>query len=153
MKQNPKLKLIQKNMEPGAYTAHGFLGDETRVLKDILKADDEAVNKMGLTHKEIAARMLYFTEYGKEALDSLVMLDGIYEVLVDDHRGYIPCPFADNEKALKTNTKLINRELDMEIYWSDLNIHMIGEHGFYEGEGSFFRTEPIELARILGLIG
>lgn len=152
MKQNPKMKLIQENMQPGAYTAHGFLGDDNRSLKDILRTDDQAVSSMGITHKDIAARMMYFTEYGKEAPESVVILDGIYEVLVDDHRGFIPCPFADNAKELKSNTKLYNREQDIEVYWSDLNIHMIGDHGFYEGQGSFFRTDPIELARILGLI-
>jgi len=152
MKQNPKLKKIQENMEPGAYTAHGFIGDDSRSLKDILRADNEAVENMDLTHKDIAARMKYFTDVGKEAPDSVVILDGIYEVLVDDHRGFIPCPFADYAKELKTNTKLHNRDKDKDIYWSDLNIHMIGEHGFYEGQGSFFRTEPVELARILGLI-
>ena len=152
MKQNPKLKKIQENMEPGAYTAHGFIGDDSRSLKDILRADNEAVKNMGLTHKDIAERMKYFTDVGKEAPDSVVILDGIYEVLVDDHRGFIPCPFADYAKELKTNTKLHNRDKDKDIYWSDLNIHMIGEHGFYEGQGSFFRTEPVELARILGLI-
>ena len=139
-------------MEPGAYTAHGFIGDDSRSLKDILRADNEAVKNMDLTHKDIAARMKYFTDVGKEAPDSVVILDGIYEVLVDDHRGFIPCPFADYAKELKTNTKLHNRDKDKDIYWSDLNIHMIGEHGFYEGQGSFFRTEPVELARILGLI-
>jgi len=139
-------------MEPGAYTAHGFIGDDSRSLKDILRADNEAVENMDLTHKDIAARMKYFTDVGKEAPDSVVILDGIYEVLVDDHRGFIPCPFADYAKELKTNTKLHNRDKDKDIYWSDLNIHMIGEHGFYEGQGSFFRTEPVELARILGLI-
>lgn len=152
MKQNPKLRKIQENMVPGAYTAHGFLGDDTRNLKDILKADDETVKKMGLTHADIAARMKYFSDVGREAPDSVVLMDGIYEVLVDDHRGYIPCPFADYSKELKTNTKLLNRDLDKEVYWSDLNIHMIGEHGFYEGRGSFFRNDPAELARILGLI-
>lgn len=151
MKQNPKLKLIQENMQPGAFTAHGFLGNDSRALKDILRTDENAVAKMGLTHKDIATRMRYFTEVGKEAPDSVVIMDGIFEVLVDDHRGFIPCPFADYAHELKSNTKLINRELDREIYWSDLNIHMIEEHGFYEGEGSFFRTDPVDLAKILGL--
>jgi hypothetical protein len=33
------------------------------------------------------------------------------------------------------------------ISWTDLNIHMIEAHGFFEGKGSFFRIEPIELQR------
>jgi hypothetical protein len=31
------------------------------------------------------------------------------------------------------------------IRWSDLNIHLIAEHGFFEGKGSSFRIEPARL--------
>ena len=35
------------------------------------------------------------------------------------------------------------------ISWSDLNIHLIEEHGFFEGKGSAFRIEPGELVRVI----
>jgi hypothetical protein len=35
------------------------------------------------------------------------------------------------------------------VQWSDLSIHLIGAHGFFEGRGSFFRLEPAELVAIL----
>jgi hypothetical protein len=31
------------------------------------------------------------------------------------------------------------------MHWSDLNIHLIAKHGFFEGKGSAFRIEPKEL--------
>ncbi|MBN2852030.1 MAG: hypothetical protein JXQ23_04770 [Clostridia bacterium] len=151
MKQNPKLQTIQENMAPGAYTAHGFLGDDTRNLLDILKQDQFDINKLGTTHEEVARRMRYFTEIGITSPDVPIVVDDIYEVTVDDHRGYIPCPFADNVKEIKRNTKLTNLTLGKTIYWSDLTIHMIEKHGFYEGKGSFFRNDPDTLYMLLGL--
>ncbi|MBN1624247.1 MAG: hypothetical protein JXN10_09770 [Clostridia bacterium] len=152
MKQSPRYNQIQENMKPGAFTAHGFLGEDDRALKDIIRQDDADVEKLDLSHAQIAGRMQYFTELGKELLDIPVVVDEIYEVLVDDHRGEIPCPFADNQKAIKTNTRFTNKKLGITIYWSDLNIHMIRYHGFYEGKGSFFRNDPQKLAKALGLI-
>jgi hypothetical protein len=39
MKQSPKMKKIREDMAPGAYSAAGFLGDDTRNQEDILKED------------------------------------------------------------------------------------------------------------------
>lgn len=151
MKQNPKLQTIQDNMAPGAYTAHGFLGDDTRNLSDILKQDEFDMRKLGSSHEAIASRMRYFTQIGIETPDIPVIVDEIYEVTVDDHRGFIPCPFADNVKEIKRNTKLTNLVTNQTVYWSDLNIHMIEKHGFYEGKGSFFRNDPSTLFTLLGI--
>jgi hypothetical protein len=30
-----------------------------------------------------------------------------------------------------------------------LNIHLVEEHGFFEGRGAFFRIEPEELIRVI----
>ncbi len=150
MKQTPKMKKIQENLSPGAYSAEGFLGEDTRNLEDILKEDENTVKSMGLSHEQIAAGMKRYTDKGKENPGNPVR-EVDCEIIVDDHRGYIPCPFSDNEKALKTNTRVFNKRLNRSVYWSDLNIHMIEKHGFYEGRGSRFRTGPEELVEILEL--
>ncbi|MDD2504039.1 MAG: hypothetical protein PHP79_04795 [Clostridia bacterium] len=36
-----------------------------------------------------------------------------------------------------------------KIHWTALNIHMIREHGFYEGKDSPLRVEPLDLIRVL----
>jgi len=35
------------------------------------------------------------------------------------------------------------------VTYTEMNIHMIEAHGFYEGAGSPFRQEPAMLARVL----
>lgn len=151
MRQNPVLQQIQNNMAPGAYTAHGFLGDDQRNLIDILKNDEQIVAKLGVTHKQIASKMRELTLMGIKTPDVPIIVQGKYEVLVDDHRGFIPCPFADNVKEIKRNTRVRNLDSNDSVYWSDLNIHMIEQHGFYEGIGSSFRNDPTTLFQVLGM--
>jgi hypothetical protein len=68
---------------------------------------------------------------------------------VDSVRGVLPCPFGDPGIFPKTNTTVRNRQSGRELTYTDLHIHMIGSHGFYEGRGSQFRLEPRDLAAVL----
>ena len=57
MKQTPELDRIQQRMKAGELTLHGFLGNDTRSLADILDEDDRTVRSLGTTHAKIAAAM------------------------------------------------------------------------------------------------
>lgn len=72
-----------------------------------------------------------------------------FEVKVDSVRGKLPCPFGDPGIFQKTNTTVKNLTLNKEITYTDLNIHMILAHGFFQGKGSPFRIEPGELVELL----
>jgi len=152
MRQNPSLQDIQHNMKPGSLSAHGFLGDDMRNLADILSEDDSVVRKLDTTHKALADRMHYFTQCGKKGLGGPVIVDDIYEVVVEEYRGLISCPFRDHYRAAKKNTRITSLKTGQTVFWTDLNTHMICSHGFYEGRGSYFRINPEELAVILGMV-
>ena len=47
------------------------------------------------------------------------------------------------------NTIVKNLHLNREIYFTDLHIHMIEHHGFYQGKGSLYRLEPKDIVDIL----
>lgn len=151
MKQNLSLQQIQENMKPGSLSAHGFLGDDTRNLADIIAEDAALLERLDITSQALAERMEYFTQQGEKSLGSPVTIDGIYEVVVEDSRGLLPCPFRDSYNSFKRNTTVINLKSGRKAVWSDLNIHMIKSHGFFEGRGSYFRINPEELAAILGI--
>ncbi len=72
-----------------------------------------------------------------------------YEVRVDTVRGKLPCPFADPGMFPKTNVTVRNRLTGREITFTDLHIHLVRAHGFYEGRGCPFRLEPKDLAEVL----
>jgi hypothetical protein len=152
MKQTVQMDRIQEKMQPGVYTRDGFLGTDRRKLIDILIEDDEAVKRMDLTHQRIAERMIELRDAGMRGLGEFITLEPHYEVRVISVRGKLPCPFGDPGIFPKTNTVVRNTDLDREVTFTDLHIHMVGSHGFYEGKGSPFRLEPAALATVLDIL-
>jgi len=149
MKQSPQLQKAQSAMRPGVITRDGFLGSDTRNLIDILIEDGAEVQRFNLTHADIAHRMIEIRDSGMKGLGDFIDVEPHFEVRVDSVRGKLPCPFGDPGIFPKTNTIARNLELGKEITYTDLNIHMIMAHGFYEGRGSGFRLEPSDIIEVL----
>jgi hypothetical protein len=149
MKQTVQLRSIQEKMQPGVITRDGFLGSDSRNLIDILEEDDAAVKRMNLEHKTIAERMIELRDAGMRGLGDYISVDPHFEVRVDSARGKLPCPFGDPGVFPKTNTTVRNLNLGREVTYTDINIHLILVHGFYEGRGAAFRLEPSDLVEIL----
>ena len=148
MKQSPELKKIQEQLKRGVITPEGFLGTDKRNLIDILTEDDAQVNRLGLTHEQIAEKMKSFRNIGLKVVEDWVEVDH-FEVLTESMRGKFPCPFGHPGMVDKTNITVVNKKLDKKVFFTDLQIHLIEHHGFYQGKGSSYRLEPSELAEIL----
>ena len=149
MKQPPYLKQVEHNMRPGAITRDGFLGTDRRKLIDILIEDDAAVRRMNLDHQIIAKKMRLLRNEGMKGLGEFIRVPPFFEVRTDSVRGKLPCPFGHPGIIGKNNTFVRNMNLGREIIYTDLNIHMIEAHGFYEGRGALFRLNPSDLVKIL----
>ncbi len=149
MKQTPEYDKIQAQMQKGVITLDGFLGDDVRKLVDIIAADTLTVHKRRTTHEAIAQKMEHFKERGLEGLGNFITLDDHFEVKVETVRGLLPSPFGGPGMFGKTNTTVVNKRLGRSITYTDLHIHFIADHGFYEGIGSPFRLEPEDLITIL----
>ena len=149
MKQTVQLSRIQEKMKPGVITRDGFLGNDTRNLIDMLVEDNETVKRMDLAHKEVAQHMIDLRDAGLRGLGNFISVSPHFEVRVDSVRGKLPCPFGDPGIFQKTNTTVKNLKTGKEVTYTDLHIHMIGSHGFYEGRGSPFRLNPEDLVAVL----
>ncbi|MBN1901418.1 hypothetical protein JW926_08875 [Candidatus Sumerlaeota bacterium] len=149
MKQSPEFDRIQKAMAPGVICRDGFLGTDTRQLIEILIDDDADVKRLGTTHEAIAGRMRQLRDEGMKGLGEFVKVPPHFEARVDSVRGKLPCPFGHPGIIPKTNITVRNMESGGEITYTDMNIHLIEAHGFYEGRGACFRLEPADLLRIL----
>ena len=149
MKQSLHDDQIQSQMLPGVLTRDGMLGEDRRKLRDILEADDAAVSRLGLTHARIAARMRELRDAGAAGLGQALDVLDHFEVRVDSARGGLPCPFLHEGLFAKEYVEVLNRRSGERLTFTELNIHMIEAHGFYEGVGSFFRQDPLVLSRVL----
>ncbi|MFO7891257.1 MAG: hypothetical protein R6V04_13075 [bacterium] len=150
MKLSPEEKKKHKNFLPGEITRDGFLGNDPRHIHDIIREDLQILEQEEITPEQIADRLQYFTDKGKEALGNTLALD-TYSVRVDWARGMIPCPFGEPGLHHKITVYLTNTTLNACITFSQLSIHMIRHHGFFAGRGSVYRQEPVDLAGFLGM--
>ena len=149
MKQTPQEKKIYDNFKPGKITKEGFLGDDTRHIHDIIEEDVHTLARLGVTQEQIADRLQYFIEEGKKGLETPVDL-GDFTTQVIWRRGMLPSPFGDPKRLYhKIVATVFNKHLNKELRYTQLNVHMIRDHGFFEGKGSVFRLEPEDLVEIL----
>jgi len=148
MKQNPVDDNVRENLRAGILARDGFLGEDSRPHPQIIQEDAEALSAIGTTPEALAIRMEALTKQGLAAIGSTVQSDG-YQIQVDEYMGRIGCPFRDH-RAPKRNTTVTDGE-GRSLTWSDLSIHLIRAHGFFQGRDSAYRLEPAELAKLLRL--
>ncbi|KUK79295.1 hypothetical protein V512_000845 [Mesotoga sp. Brook.08.105.5.1] len=152
MKQTPDFDKIQENMRAGSITGPGFLGHDERNLVDIISEDQAKVKELGLTNEIIANKLEMFMKQGERGFGSPVKVDDRFVVIVEESRGYIPCPFRHGHLSKKANINVRNIARKEEVDYSPISIHLIREHGFYQGKGSPYRLDPAKVAKILELI-
>ena len=135
--------------EGGNLDLSEFLGTDRRPLPEIIRADAAALKKLKLDCQTVAKRMEYFRKAAENGLGEYVAVAPHFEASCDVARGMLACPFGDAGKIRKAVVSVRNLRLGKEIAFSDLNIHLIAAHGFFEGRGSPLRLEPDDLANIL----
>ena len=141
MKPNPAEARVRQRMEAGVLARDGFLGDDTRPLADIV-ADDEAIlAAAGVTARQIGDVLREVFLAAEAALETPVTLfAGAVTAQLMEGMGRVPCPFAcgvSNRKGEMTVAFGPRR-----VVLTPLSVHMIREHGFFQGRGSHYRVDP-----------
>ena len=144
MKENPIDSKVRQDMQ------ERFLGSDTRLIAQIIESDEAELRAAGLGADELARAMRRLTEKGMESLGDEVQADG-FMVRVEEYMGQINCPFKHAVREAKRNTTAVDPR-GRVMTWTDMSIHLIERHGFFQGEGSDYRLEPLELAEFLGLL-
>lgn len=149
MKQGPEIQELDIALRASTLVAGGFMGNDPRSVTEVIDSDAGELSRLGVTDKELAARMEEVTDNAARAQGTWIEICPGREAQVDDTRGSTPCPWRHRGRYFKRVTTVRRSDSGKTIHWSDLNIHMIGEHGFFEGKGSMFRIEPADLVRML----
>jgi hypothetical protein len=149
MKESPQNKKLEEILRSTKLVAGGFMGSDTRSVSEIIDADASVLSSSDYTAEQVAHRMQEITDMAIDGLGTWVTIDEHRQAKVDEAKGSQPCPWPHIGRFAKRVTTFRHIESGKTIIWSDLNIHLIGEHGFFEGKGSNFRIEPKELISIL----
>lgn len=149
MKRIPGMERLEEILRSSRLVADGFMGEDPRILEEILEDDASDVAGLGTSADELADRMKELTHLARQGLGTTVKLDNRLEGFVQETRGAMVCPWPHSGSYSKNVTTVRRTDTDETIRWSDLSIHFIRAHGFFEGRGSHFRLEPKDLMRIL----
>jgi hypothetical protein len=149
MKKSPQLQKLEEVLKSTKFSASGFMGNDQRNLWEIIDEDAAAVSKAGKTMEQVASRMQELTDAGADGLGDWIAIGQNLLVMVDDNRGVIPCPWPHHVRCLKRITTVQNTCTNRKLRWSELNVHLIRAHGFFEGKGSPFRLEPLILIQTI----
>ncbi len=150
MKMSPQDKKLDHMLRSSTLVAGGFMGRDRRSVREIIEADAAALAACGLNAAMVARRMRELTDIGCRGLGTWVDADGErLQVMSEDYKGMLVCPWGHAGHYHKRSTVVKAGADERMLTWSDLNIHLIEAHGFFEGRGSAFRIEPAQAAEIL----
>ena len=149
MKESPQSKKLERVLRSSKLAAGGFMGDDSRSLAEIIDADAAELSRLGYTAEQVSSRMKSITDMAKAGLENWVPIDDNLRAVVAEARGFSICPWPHSGRYVKRVTTVERLGFGATVRWSDLNIHLIAEHGFFEGKGSAFRIEPDELVAVI----
>lgn len=153
MKQSPDMARLEQVLRGGRIVRGGFLGTDRRPLGEIIEADRATVARRGLTCERIAGQMAELTAAATARLGAWVDAGGGLQVRAEEHKGLTICPWPHPARCRKRVTTARRSGTGQTLQWTDLCIHLIGNHAFFQGRGSAFRLEPDALIDLLGLTG
>ena len=113
-------------------------------------ADRAEMAEADLTFEQLAERLEEVLAAAMAAMGGGVAV-GDWTATYHEAMGKIPCPWGHPGLYPKAHIILKKMETGENLVWSDLAIHLIGEHGFYQGRGSPYRLDPSTVKRILEL--
>lgn len=149
MKQSREMEKLESMLRSSQLVAGGFLGDDSRNVSEVIEADRLALEKAGVAAGEVAKQMRKITDVAKKELGRRVMVGDKLQAWVEEAKGVLVCPWPHSGGFAKRITTVRDVETGESVTWSDLNIHLIEEHGFFEGEGSALRLDPGKLIKLI----
>lgn len=147
---------LEKDMRPGADSDvgsdKGFLGPDERLL-DVLAADNRyVVEKLGLTHQDVARHLHALGAIGRKLKDEEFLYHGRrFQVKIAMFRGYQLSPFRDGTMS-NTDATIRNLTSGKSVELSLLVPFMIERYGFYEGKGTPYRVDPARVMEALDFL-
>ena len=149
MKRSPYDENLERMLRSSKLVAGGFMGSDSRTALEVIEADTAELEQLGVSTQQVAARMRELTLQARPALGNWIEIEDKYRLKSEDYKGSLICPWPHVGRYEKRLTSCRRLDTEEEIVWTDLNIHLIDAHGFFEGKGSSFRLEPRPLVRIL----
>lgn len=149
MKRSPNELRLEEMLRSSKIVHGGFLGPDRRPPEEVIEEDLEALHLLKKTSHQVAEKMQALRDAAVPQLGNWTQAGERFEVKYEDYKGSQTCPWPHPGRYQKGITTCRRTDTEQSLFWSDLNIHLIREHGFFQGRGSSYRLEPKELVHFL----
>jgi hypothetical protein len=136
---------------PSKFSSEGFLGNDKRDVKEIIKQDLDTLNKSGITKKEFVEALKRVYHNAELEMGSPYKISENVFATHYDSKGKIPSPFPEDEKCDKGEVVVKNIKTSETFCITPLSIMLIEKHDFFQGKGSHYRIDPELAIKMLGL--
>ncbi|MBL0183600.1 MAG: hypothetical protein IPP96_15445 [Chitinophagaceae bacterium] len=151
---------LERRMQPGAYSVKGFLGVGEK-LTVITERDRSVLKELGLSYELIAGRLDELLAASIEVRKEKVVV-GQFEIRLERFRGFQLCPWSQEPDFQQCKMgsgvqygsidwEITNRKIKRSLSGPGLIVHLVRDHHFFEGLGSPYRVDPLQLAQLLEL--
>ena len=140
-----------ERLGPTCFSGTGFLGRDTRDWEEIIAADAAILERLGLDRAIIfrALRQAYASAL-EAGGDPVEVAPKVLAVCLEC-RGRIPSPFPGGGTFSKHQVRVEGETGGAVFVITELGLHLIDRHGFFQGLGSPFRIDPAQAARVFRL--
>lgn len=142
------MKLLHRHVHPvnrfapSRFSGDGFTGNDKRSIDEIIAADGETLKMFGVTCGQLAQKLtVLFDKAEMVSGDTVTVCAGV-EAVHFEARGKLPCPYRCSGAFLKGEVAVSEVPGKRTAILTRLGIHLIGQHGFFEGIGSRYRLDP-----------
>jgi hypothetical protein len=149
MTDSKDLEKFEHMLHSASVTAYGLMGTDSRVLSEIVQTDIDELARSNVTIAKLIERMKEITGKAIPSLGNWTKIDDTHQAKVFEVKGNVPCPWQHSCGFAKRITYVENTATKTSIKWTDLNIHLIEQHNFFEGKGSAYRVEPKEVIKAI----
>ncbi|MFH0919472.1 MAG: putative PEP-binding protein [Fibrobacterota bacterium] len=143
---------MTNELDPSDRSLSGFLGDDSRAYADIVESDARALASSGIEKGLLLNGLRDTFDRARAALGAEIeVLPGL-TVVYHEAKGRVSSPFKNDGAFEKGEAVLTQAGTGERLILSALSLHLMEQHGFFQGRGAYFRVEPLLAADMLRLI-
>ncbi len=151
MKRSPFEKEVMTSLGPSRFSGEGFLGTDARSPEEIASEDSGRLRKRGVTRESLATALKQAYQKARDAFGGEVVIRTGVTAVFHESMGRVPSPFPGEGVFEKGEAVVTERKTGARLIITQLSLHLIEKHGFFQGVGSRYRIDPDRAIDMLGL--
>lgn len=120
-------------------------------MEEIASEDSVRLRKRGITREALVKALREAYQKAKDAFGAEVVIRAGVTAVFHESMGRVPSPFPGGGVFEKGEAVVTEHKTRARLVITQLSLHLIEKHGFFQGAGSRYRIDPDRAIDVLGL--